>query len=156
TVTTDGDAVLTVQHDTEAAALLRSQGKSVPDAAPKPATTSPPTAAASTSPAATTSTPHTSTESTGGTVYEQGAQELRESAEEIEQFCQDMNSFADALSGRGFGTEITGVAGEVSQKLSPAGDIYGDLAEQIQAQGDDVRDAHDSTNHQIPDEAAMA
>lgn len=93
---------------------------------------------------------------TGGSVYEQGVQELTDSAEEVRQFCTDMDSFADGLSGRHYGNEITGLAGEMSNILSGAGDIYADLAEQIQDEGDDVKNAHDSTGHQIPDEAAMA
>lgn len=93
---------------------------------------------------------------TGGTVHEQGAQELTESADEVRQFCTDMDGFADGLGGRRYGNEITGLAGEISTILTEAGDIYADLAEQIQQQGDDVRDAHDSTAHQIPDDAAMA
>lgn len=93
---------------------------------------------------------------TGGTVHEQGAQELTESADEVRQFCTDMDGFADGLGGRRYGNEITGLAGEISTILTEAGDIYADLAEQIQQQGDDVRNAHDSTAHQIPDDAAMA
>lgn len=99
-------------------------------------------------------TPATTTE--GGTVHEQGAQELRESADEVRRFCDDMDGFADGLGGRRYGNEITGLAGEISTVLDEATGIYADLAEQIQQQGDDVRDAHETTDHQIPDDAAMA
>lgn len=92
----------------------------------------------------------------GGTVHEQGAQELRDAAEKIRAFSEDLATFADGLSGRHYGHEITGTPTKASEIVIQAADIYADLAEEIQQQGDDVRNAHDATGHQIPDEAAMA
>lgn len=152
---TKSDEPLKIQFPTvdmgERISQLAEQDRAAKAAQPQPTEPAEPTFGTGSA----SGTPATATP-TGGTVHEQGAQELRESADEVRQFCDDMDGFADGLGGRRYGNEITGLAGEISKVLDEATGIYADLAEQIQQQGDDVRDAHDSTDHQIPDDAAMA